>query len=160
VSWAKRHNSTVKRKRTIRRYGNYVTDASEEGIRKLTRLAKKYTREWVRKKAYRTGALYRSISYRTYKGGRNQYYGIIRVGGDGAKHANLIQYGVGPHIIRSKDSNSQDALNVPGVGPREYVFHPGFKGRNFMTKGINKARRELKKVWRDANRSAYAKQSR
>jgi len=152
--------SAVKRRRNIRRYGNYVTDASESGIKRLTGLAYKYTREWVRKKAYRTGALYRSIRWETRKGGKGQYYGIINAGGAGAKHANLIQYGVGPHIIRSKDSNAQDALNVPGVGPVEYVFHPGFKGRNFMTKGINKARRELKKVWRDANRSAYAKQSR
>ena len=151
--------SSVKRKKKIKSYAGFVQGSGEKFIGELTDRAWNYTRDYVKKNHYKSGKLYRSIRKETYQSA-NGWWGILKSGGSGAKRATLIQYGVGPHIIRSKDSNSQDALMVPGVGPREYVFHPGFKGSNFMRKGINKARRELKKLWSGSVAKTYAKQKR
>lgn len=151
--------SSVKRKRRLKSYGGFVQGTGERFIGELTNRTWEYTRDYVRKHHYKTGKLYRSIRKETHRSA-NGWWGILKSGGPGAKHANLIQYGVGRHIIRSKDSNKQDALMIPGVGPREYVVHPGFKGSNFMRKGMNKARRELKKLWSGSVAKTYAKQKR
>jgi len=151
--------SSVKRKKKIKSYGGFAQGASKNLIGPLTENAYAYTRERVKRKAYDTGKLYRNIRREVHKSS-NGFWGILKAGGPGAKHANLIQYGVGPHIIRSKDSNAQNALMVPGVGPREYVFHPGFKGTNFMRYGINKARREMRRLWKQSMEKTYAEQKR
>ena len=151
--------SSVKRRRKIKSYGGFAKGSGENLIRPLTLRAWKYTRDFVRKKHNKTGKLLRSIKKEVHQSS-NGWWGILKAGGAGAKHANLIQYGVGPHIIRSKDSNKKDALMIPGVGAREYTYHPGFKGSNFMRKGINKARREMKKLWKQSMEKTYAEQSR
>lgn len=151
--------STVKRRRKIKSYGGFAAGSGKNLIRPLTLRAWKYTRDYVRKNHYQSGKLLRSIKKEVHQSS-NGWWGILKSGGAGAKHANLIQYGVGPHIIRSKESNRQDALHVPGVGPVEWVFHPGFKGSRFMQKGINKARREMKKLWKQSMEKTYAEQSR
>jgi hypothetical protein len=123
----------------------------------MTEQAYEYTREYVRRKHYQTGNLYRSITWEIDQTSGGVWRGFIKAGGKRAPHAELLQNGTNARLITP--SKGKKAITTP-QGPRAYALHPGTKPSNFMRKGINRVRRQMKRMWTDAQREAYAEQKR
>lgn len=53
----------------------------------------------------------------------------VHTGGEASEYAELVHGGTGPHEIRAAPGS---ALNIPGVGPRASVQHPGTAANPYM----------------------------
>lgn len=113
--------TTVKRRRRIRSYAGFATGAAKYTIEPLTEKAGQYAKERV---PVDTGTLKESVHWDV-----RGLVGMVKSGGPGAKHANLVEYGT------------------------QFM-----KARSFMRYGINKAKRELKGMWRQGLQEAEREQ--
>lgn len=57
----------------------------------------------------------------------------VHTGGESSDYAELVHSGTGPHVIRAKPGS---ALNIPGVGPRASVNHPGTPANPYMERAL------------------------
>jgi hypothetical protein len=127
-------NDLVKRKKKIKSYAGFTTGAAKYTIEPLTRDAYNYSREKLdRETTDRTGELKQSLTW--------DVWGLTGAVKANAPHAHLIEYGTS---TRSTSSGANRGLVRP-VG--------------FMRYGIRKAKRELRKVWKDGLRKAEREQS-
>lgn len=138
--------STLKRRKVIRSYAGFTTGAAVHMIRPMTENAARYAREILESNTgVVTGNLRQSLTHEV-----NATSGVVKCG-RGGNHVHLIEYGVSPFI---------PAQVMPIGGDPKYIgIHPGFKGIFFMRKGAAKARREMRKFWRQGLKEAEREQS-
>lgn len=114
---------TVKRKRTVRSYAGVGTGTAKYVIEPMTENAIRYARERV---PVDSGALQASIH-----GDVRGLVGMVKAGGQGARHAHLIEYGT------------------------RYM-----RARSFMRYAARKAAREIRRFYRGAFQEALREQRR